>query len=78
MLWGIGLSKGFLGSENLIPLQDGCFVGEISAFGVGLLLLQVKGASGCPAAVVLVMPPHALIAVGFLLKDGCGGVGQGP
>ena len=45
---------------------------------VWLLQPQARGASGCPAAVPLVVSSDALTAAFFLLKDGCGGVGQSP
>jgi len=39
---------------------------------------QTRGVSGCPAAVPLVVYSDALLAAFFILKDGCGWVGQGP
>lgn len=45
---------------------------------VWLLQPQARGASGRPAAVSLAVSSDAPIAAFFLLKDGCGGVGQSP
>lgn len=43
-----------------------------------LLQPQARGASGCPAAVPLVVSFDALIAAFFILKGGCGRVGESP